>query len=321
MILLLGASTYVGRAFARALGRRKDSFIPLSRNAFDYTRFESLFDYVRKVKPELVINAADHPEKPDCDGETDRSTMLQVNTLLPQTIARVCSLTNTDFGHVSSGSIYSGAKLARNGQVRIEEDLGSAPIRTLFELDPKQLAGFTEEDQPNFCFSSPGSTFYSGTKALAEEALRQGQAYIWRLRLPFNEQDDPGNFLSQLQDGWKAHDAINSLSHLDECVAACLELWERHAAVGIYNVTNPGPLRTRQIIQLLQQHLKPVRPLELLVYRDEPTNGDRPPRSDCVLDSSKLLRAGVRLRSAQQALEHSLEKWVPQPVPALKTLA
>jgi dTDP-4-dehydrorhamnose reductase len=58
MILLLGATSYVGQTFARALRRRKDSFIPLSRNAFDYTRFEFLFDYIRKVRPELVINAA-----------------------------------------------------------------------------------------------------------------------------------------------------------------------------------------------------------------------------------------------------------------------
>jgi len=58
MILLLGATGYIGQAFARALRRRKDSFIPLSRNAFDYTRFEFLFDYVRKIGPDLVINAA-----------------------------------------------------------------------------------------------------------------------------------------------------------------------------------------------------------------------------------------------------------------------
>src|SRR6266850_6509289 len=57
MILLLGATGYVGQAFARALRSRKDSFIPLSRSAFDYTRFEFLFDYIRKVGPELVINA------------------------------------------------------------------------------------------------------------------------------------------------------------------------------------------------------------------------------------------------------------------------
>src|SRR5215469_3518107 len=100
MILLLGATSYVGQGFARALRRRKDSFIPLSRNAFDYTRFEFLFDYVRKVKPDLLINAAESIEMRNGEFiELDRAEMLQINTLLPQTIARVCALTNTAFGH------------------------------------------------------------------------------------------------------------------------------------------------------------------------------------------------------------------------------
>ena len=107
MILLLGAASYVGQAFARALRGRKDLFIPLSQETFDYTRFEFLFDYVRKLKPELVINAAEHSGNGNGDSsDEDRLAMLQANTLLPQTIARVCAMTNTQVGHVSSGSIY-----------------------------------------------------------------------------------------------------------------------------------------------------------------------------------------------------------------------
>jgi len=60
MVLLLGANNYIGRAFACALRRRKDAFIPLSRNAFDYTHFELLFDYIRKIKPDLLINAEEY---------------------------------------------------------------------------------------------------------------------------------------------------------------------------------------------------------------------------------------------------------------------
>jgi len=40
--------------------------------------------------------------------------------------------------------------------------------------------------------------FYSGTKALAEEAIRGvGQSYIWRPRMPFNERDETRNLLSE----------------------------------------------------------------------------------------------------------------------------
>jgi len=55
MILLLGASGYVGQVFSSELRRRRRSFIPLTRQAIDYTSFDVLFNYVRKIKPEFII--------------------------------------------------------------------------------------------------------------------------------------------------------------------------------------------------------------------------------------------------------------------------
>src|SRR5437899_6621197 len=153
MILLLGATGYVGQAFARALQSRNHFFIHLSRHAFDYTRFELLFDYVRKIKPELVVNAADCAEHWNAEAsELDRLEMLQANTLLPQTVSRVCAMTNTPWAHVSSGRIYSGAKVLEHSRSRVERDLNRPVIRRLFEQHPDQFFGFTESDEPNFSF-------------------------------------------------------------------------------------------------------------------------------------------------------------------------
>lgn len=231
-------------------------------------------------------------------------------------------LTNTHFGHVSSGSIYLGGKVADNGGFRIEEDLGLSATRALLACYPEKLRGFTELDDPNYSFKCGPCSFYSGTKALAEEALRDCQGYVWRLRLPFNEQDDPNNFLSQLQQGLKHPDAIHSLSYLDECVGACLELWERRAALGVYNVVNPEPVSTHEVVQLIQRLLKPARPLQVLVYdKESPPIAERVPCPGGLLDISKLLRAGITLKSTRQALERALQKWVPQTVSAANTLA
>ena len=49
MVLLLGASGYVAHAFAGELRRCGHCFIPLTRRAIDYTNFELLFDYVRRM--------------------------------------------------------------------------------------------------------------------------------------------------------------------------------------------------------------------------------------------------------------------------------
>ena len=45
----------VGQALVRELRRREVPFVPLARAAFDYTSFERLLDYVRRLKPRSVI--------------------------------------------------------------------------------------------------------------------------------------------------------------------------------------------------------------------------------------------------------------------------
>jgi dTDP-4-dehydrorhamnose reductase len=335
MILLLGASGYVGHAFARELHRRRSSFIPLTRTALDYTNFDLLFDYVRKIRPEFIINAAGYTGKPNVDAcEATREETLFANTLLPQTIARVCLLTNTPWGHVSSGGIYTGAKIIDSGKMRVIRDLNQPEMRRLFEQSPESLFGFTEWDEPNFSFRHAPCNFYSGTKALAEEAIRGiGQSYIWRPGTPFGEQSEPRNFLWKLQHYPKVYDAIASLSHLDDFVRASLDLWEYRAPFGIYNMTNPGAVATRQVIELIQQILKPARRFEYWKDDEEFYNlsagspgpsikplghesvlpsgdpGARSPRSHAILDASKLLATGVKMRPVKEALEDSLRNW------------
>jgi dTDP-4-dehydrorhamnose reductase len=312
MILLLGASGYVGQAFSAELRRRRWSFIPLTRRAIDYTRFDILFDYVRKMRPEFIVNAAGHAPNPNVDAcETARDEVLCANVLLAQTIARVCLMTNTPWGHVSSGSVYTGAKVSEWGRMRIEKDLNRPEMRRLFAGQPEKFYGFSEWDEPNFSFRHGPCNFYSGTKALAEEAIRGvGQNYIWRPRMIFNECDEPRNLLAKLQHYERVYDNVNSITHLDEFVRACLELWERQAPFGIYNVVNPGAVTTRRIVEMIRQFLRPGRHFEFWendgeFYRCHA----KTPRSNCILDVSKLLSLGVRMRPVEEALEDALERW------------
>jgi dTDP-4-dehydrorhamnose reductase len=309
MILLLGASGYVGQAFATELRRRRYSFIPLTRKAFDYTSFELLFDYVRKLKPEFIINAAGYPGRPNVDAcETAREETLFANTLLPQTVSRACSMTGTPWGHISSGCIYHGAKCIDEKGTRIVE---GAELRQVFKETPEKIFGYTEWDEPNFSFRDAPCNFYSGTKTLAEEAIRGvGDVYLWRPGMPFNERSEPRNFLWRIQNYAKVFDGVNSLSHLDDFVRACLDLWERQAPFGIYNMTNPGAVLTRQVVEMINRILKPNRPFEF--WKDEEEFyrlGAKALRSNCVLDVSKLLVAGVKMRPVEEALEDSLRNW------------
>src|SRR5271154_3846741 len=315
MILLLGATGYIGEAFARELARREKNFIPLSRKQVDYTRFDALLDFLKTTKPVFVVNAAGYTGKPNVDAcELHKADTLQGNTLFPQTVAHACATFGVPWGHVSSGCIYSGAKVVEKGKTRAEKDFTKPELRALVEKSPAAIHGFAETDAPNFSFRDGPCSFYSGTKALGEEAIAGiGQSYIWRLRIPFDEFDNARNYLSKVQRYAKVYDNVNSVSHRADFVRACLNLWELRAPFGIYNVTNPGFVTTKHVVQLIEKYLKPARKFEFWASDEEFYKvAAKTPRSNCVMDISKLLAAGVKVRPVEEALEHSLKNWNPQ---------
>ena len=143
-------------------------------NLLHYQSVEVLLD---SMKPTFVINCAGFTGKPNvdaCEDNQNATTEGNVNTVF--NLVQICDNLNIPWGHVSSGCIYNG-----------------------YEKD------YTEEDKPNFCFDSQPCSFYSGTKAEAEKILTSSclqpgyNCYVWRLRIPFNEDDNPRNYLTKLQ--------------------------------------------------------------------------------------------------------------------------
>jgi dTDP-4-dehydrorhamnose reductase len=312
MILLLGSTGYIGQAFAHELERRGQEFIAPARKELDYTRFETFRKLVRDRRPQFIINAAGYTGKPNVDAcETARADTLQGNTLFPQMLAHLCATENIPWGHVSSGCIFAGAKVTEAGTTRVEKDLTAPAIHDLFFKAPEKFSGFNESDTPNFSFRAPPCSFYSGSKALGEEAVHGvGQNYIWRLRIPFDQFNNPRNYLSKLQNYAKVYENINSLSHRGDMVSACLDLWEKRAPFGIYNVTNPGAVSTSQVVEKIKRILKPDRAFDFWRNDEEFYRvAAKTPRSNCILDVSKLLGTGVQLRSVEEALDDSLKNW------------
>ncbi|MEI6603951.1 MAG: sugar nucleotide-binding protein [Verrucomicrobiota bacterium] len=312
MILLLGATGYIGTAFKTALGVRGENFTTLARAQVDYTRFQPLYDYLKSHKPSFIINAAGHTGKPNVDAcEIARADTLQGNTLFPQTLAQVCAVLDIPWGHVSSGCIFSGCLVKTESGWLAHKDMTQAPIRELAKCDPAKLRGFDESMPPNFSFRDGPCSFYSGTKALGEEVVNGvGRNYIWRLRIPFDEFDNPRNYLTKIQSYAKVYDNLNSLSHRADFVNACLDSWFQKIPFGTYNVTNPGFVSTAEVVELIKSILKPVRNFAFWENdADFYSKGAVALRSNCILDTSKLLQAGVAVRPVGEALESSLENW------------
>ena len=314
MVILLGASGYMGQAFGKELIRRGIPFRPISRKELNYADYQVLRTALKKEMPEFVIHAAGFTGKPNVDAcEKQLGETISGNVTLAQTVAQACHAVGVRLGFVSSGCIYTGAKVQREcGTWAVEDRLTEPLVSELLANRSDRLAGFTETDEPNFCFAHNNCSFYSGTKALAEEVMAQfPDFYVWRLRIPFDELDGSRNYLSKIQRYPKVYQNWNSISHRRDTVAACLDTWLQKIPGGIYNVVNPGYISTSEVVEKIQKRLRPVWKAEFWESDDEFYRfGAITPRSNCILDSGKLLKSGIRIRPLEEALEEALDRWV-----------
>lgn len=286
MIYLLGGSGYVGHAYQALLKRQGIPFRNLRRAEVDYTRPGVLLESLLRDKPEFLINAAGYTGKPNVDAcEIHKAECLLGNAVLPGIVAQACEAAGVPWGHVSSGCIYTG--------------------------DGPGGRGFTEADAPNFTFRTNNCSFYSGTKGLGEEVLAgRPNHFVWRLRIPFDGVDNPRNYLTKLMRYPRLLEATNSISQLDEFVAATLECWTKRVPFGTYNVTNPGKVTTHEVVDLIRA--SGVCPKEFSFFASEAEFmqvAAKTPRSNCVLDSSKLAKVGITLTPVREAIQRDLRTW------------
>jgi dTDP-4-dehydrorhamnose reductase len=216
--------------------------------------------------------------------EVAKAECLLGNAVLPRIIREVCEDLKIPWGHVSSGCIYSGRR--------------------------SDVAGWREEDEPNFSFRSPPCSFYSGTKALGEEVLEGAEnSYIWRLRIPFNEESSPRNYFQKLLNYDSLLEAENSVSHLEEFVQQCVECFEKEVEPGIYNMTNPGSVTTTQVTEWMREEGLTDKKFQFFENEEHfMSKAASTPRSNCVLDTTKAEKAGIAMRPVEDAMRESIQK-------------
>ena len=160
-------------------------------------------------------------------------------------------------------------------------------------------------------FRTNNCSFYSGTKALGEEVLAGvPHVYLWRLRIPFNQVDNPRNYLTKLLRYATLLDASNSISQLEEFVAGTFACWEQRVPFGTYNVTNPGEVTTREVVDLIKK--TGVSNKDFKFFTDEAEfmrTTAKTPRSNCVMNATKLAATGITLTEVHEAVERDLRRW------------
>jgi dTDP-4-dehydrorhamnose reductase len=285
MIILLGKTGYIGSQILESFNQAGSEISGVSRKEIDYYNHSELRNLLREVNGSFLINAAGFTGKPNVDAcETEKYECLQGNAVLPGIIREVCEDLKIPWGHVSSGCIYSGRR----------PDGG----------------GWREDDEPNFSFRSPPCSFYSGTKALGEEVLEGAEnCFVWRLRIPFNHEPSPRNYLQKLLNYENLLEAENSVSHLEEFCQKCIECFTKDVEPGIYNMTNPGSITTSQVTEWMLEEGLTEKKFNFFKTEEEfMQKAAKTPRSNCVLDASKAEKAGIGMRPVEDAMIDSIRR-------------
>ncbi len=295
MILLLGASGYVGQRYQKYLTYKNIPFqtASLRWDNRDLRGVSWLSDTPPKIhasftqtyikillethKPDFVINCAGYVGVPNVDAcEYDKLACYLANALLPEQIAKQCEANGIKYGHVSTGCIFSGDE------------------------------NYPEWISPNF-----DESFYSKSKLWGEKNLIPYQkGYIWRLRLPFDHIDHPKNFISKIIKFNKLTNQYNSISNLNDFVRATVDSYLQEVPYGTYNVTNPGKIRAQDIAKLLvDKKITPYKQWEILTESEDISKIEKVKRSNCTLDSSKLINVGIPLQTVQESLNRTIDIW------------
>lgn len=289
--VVLGAKGYVGRRFVRFLEKKRENVVTLSHGDVDYTDARVFNDWVEYNKPRwedttvFVINCAGKTGRPNVDQcEIKKADTIRLNVVLPAMLSDTCERHGLVFAHVSSGCIYLG------GKDRV----------------------FTERDAPNFAYDNKNHSFYSGSKALAEEyVLKNPKSYVWRIRMPFDERGVERSYLAKLLKYDTLIDATNSLTHLGDFITTSYDMLRKGSPYGVYNMVNPGGISTREIVDIMCEELDLKREFKFFNSLEEFGSCVKTPRSNCVISSNKVNAIAdiTPMRPIEDALRDALRNW------------
>ncbi|XP_019197573.1 PREDICTED: trifunctional UDP-glucose 4,6-dehydratase/UDP-4-keto-6-deoxy-D-glucose 3,5-epimerase/UDP-4-keto-L-rhamnose-reductase RHM1-like [Ipomoea nil] len=238
---------------------------------------------IARARPTHVFNAAGITGRPNVDWcESHKTETIRTNVVGTLTLADVCR---------------------ENGLLVMNFATGC-----IFEYDEKHPQGsgigFKEEDKPNFTGS-----FYSNTKAMVEELLREyDNVCTLRVRMPISSDlTNPRNFITKISRYNKVVNIPNSMTVLDELLPISIEMAKRNCR-GIWNFTNPGVISHNEILELYREYIDPGFKWQNFSL-EEQAKVIVAPRSNNELDMTKLKKEFPQLLS----IKDSVIKYVFQP--------
>jgi dTDP-4-dehydrorhamnose reductase len=245
----------------------------------DITDAAAVRAVLRDHRPAAVVNAAGKTGVPNVDWcETHQAETYRANVTGPLVLAEACAVSGAYLLHLGSGCVF----------------YGDSPVP----------GGWREDD-----FANPVS-FYSRTKYAADLVLsRLPHVGVARLRMPIDGTPGPRNLITKLAGYGEVIDVENSVTVVDDLIAAVRGLLARRAA-GVFHVVNPGVMRHRDLLALYREIVDPGHRYDLIPEADLVARGlAAKPRSNCVLASPRLAALGIALRPVDVALRDAMTQY------------
>lgn len=243
---------------------------------------------LKNYNPDVVINCIGYCGIQNIDDcEINKEKTLESNLIIPTILATECNKQNIKMIHIGSGCIF----------------YGESPNIKVSLSGPKDM-GWKENHNPKL----QNASFYSKIKYACDLAIGNlPNVCVLRIRMPISHKNSPRNLINKLLKYENILEAENSVTFIKD-LANVIDWVIENNKTGIYHVTNPTPITH---IQLLEEYRK-YHPEHIYnkINEEQLQNFISAPRSNCFLNTDKLISEGFIMTPTIQGLEECMARYV-----------
>lgn len=264
-----------------------------------YARINDRFDLSSKQidaildthAPDVIVNCIGKTGRPNVDWcESHKEETAAANIALPILMAEACAKKNIHLIHIGSGCIYFGPSPHAHKFFDVEDE-------EYLDTEP----GWQEDD-----FANPKS-FYSKTKYACDLAIgNMKNVTVLRIRMPISTQNNPRNLINKLRGYQQVIDIPNSMTFMDD-LTRCIDWAAKKSQTGIFHVANPQPLNAAQIMREYQKYVPNHK--FTVINESQLDQLTVAKRSNCILNTDKLTKAGFYMSPSEMALKDCMAKY------------
>jgi 3,5-epimerase/4-reductase len=251
-----------------------------------------IYHFLDRHQPEVIVNCAGCTGRPNIDFcEAHKLETYTANVVIPLMLAGICEERKVKFIHIGSGCIFMGQS---PNTILVGPALNDIP-EVMADL------GWNEKDHAN------PQSFYSKTKAAADLVLGDmPNVCALRIRMPVSGADNPRNLLSKITSYKQVVETPNSITFMSDLKRAIDWVIEKDLH-GIYNVCHTKSFTHSDFLNEYKKYF-PSHTWESITP-EQLNNIVSSPRSNCIIDSSKLTTTGFQFEDAQKQMENCVREF------------